>query len=427
MSGLLPRRARRGAAFGFIMATILLDMLAMAIVLPVLPKLIQGLVRGDTVVAAHVFGLFGAAWAAMQFITAPVLGALSDRYGRRPVILLSCLGQAADFVVMALAPDVAWLLVGRMLSGASSANIAAANAYIADVTPAERRAAAFGISGVAAALGFVLGPALGGILGGVSLRLPFWFAAGLALANFIYGWVALPESLSKRARTRLTWRGLNPLSALAFYLRPGIAAPATIYALGTLALQAIPSVLVLYVQDRFGWIPLKIGLTLAAAGIGFALVGGLLVGPVVKRFGEVRTLILGLLLGAAGFGVFGFAPRSLIFWAGVPVISFWALAMPSVQGIMAHRVSGAAQGRLQGLLSSLSGLTALIGPLLFTAIYAKCLGPGGSALVWTAGLPLVTAGGLLLVSMLPILRLGNVVPAASPRACVSRERRQADR
>ncbi|MGC9270934.1 TCR/Tet family MFS transporter [Acidiphilium sp.] len=406
MSELAPLRAgRRSAAFGFIMATILLDMLAMAIVLPVLPRLVQGLVHGNTVLTAHVFGIFGAAWAAMQFITAPILGALSDRYGRRPVILLSCLGQAIDFTVMALAPTVGWLFIGRILSGASSANIAAGNAYIADVTPPQRRAAAFGISGVAAALGFVLGPALGGILGGISLRLPFWFAAGLALANFFYGWFALPESLSRRARTRLSWRALNPLSALGFLRRPCVAAPATVYALGTLALQAVPSVLVLYVQDRFGWLPLEIGLTLAAAGVGFAVVGGALVGPVVHRIGEVRTLAVGLLFGAIGFVIFGLAPRSLIFWLGVPVFSIWGLSMPAVQGVLAHRVGGAEQGRLQGLLASLTGLTALIGPLLFTGIYARCLGPGGIASVWTAGIPLVVAGGLLLASIGPTLRL----------------------
>ncbi|MDD2876777.1 MAG: MFS transporter [Acidiphilium sp.] len=420
MSGIAPGRAvRRNAAFGFIMATILLDMLAMAIVLPVLPKLVQGLAHGNTVLTAHVFGLFGAAWAAMQLVSSPILGALSDRYGRRPVILLSSLGQAVDFAVMALAPTVGWLFVGRILSGASSANVAAANAYIADVTPATRRAAAFGMSGMAAALGFVLGPALGGILGGVSLRLPFWFAAGLALANFIYGWVALPESLSRRARTRLNWRRLNPLSALGFLRRPCVSVPASVYALGTLALQAIPSVLVLYVQDRFGWMPLEIGLTLAAAGVGFAVVGGLLVGPVVQRIGEVRTLAIGLLFGAVGFAIFGTAPGSTVFWIGVPVISLWGLSMPAVQSIMARRVGNAEQGRLQGLLASLSGLTALIGPLLFTTIYANSLGPEGDPHVATAGTALVLAGGLLLMSLLPAwwLRGRRVqpVPAKSPK------------
>lgn len=406
MSGLASGlTGRRDAAFGFIMTTILLDMLAMAIVLPVLPKLIGGLVHDDAVVSAHVFGVFGAAWAAMQFIASPVLGALSDRYGRRPIILLSCLGQAVDFAVMALAPSVGWLLVGRVLSGASSANIAAANAYIADVTPPARRAAAFGISGVAAAIGFVLGPALGGVLGGLSLRLPFWFAAGLSLANFFYGLLALPESLPRRKRRRIGLRGLNPLNALGFYRRPAVIAPATIYALGTLALQAIPSVLVLYVRDRFGWPPQYIGGTLAAAGIGFAVVGGLLVGPSIRIMGEVRTLVFGLVGGAAGFVIFGLAPTSLIFWTGIPVISIWGLAMPAVQGIMAHRIGGTEQGRLQGLLASLNGMTALIGPLLFTTIYARTLGPGGAANVPSAGAALVVAGGLLLASLLPLARL----------------------
>lgn len=416
MSGLAPgRTGRRGAAFGFIMATILLDMLAMAIVLPVLPRLISNLVGNDAAVSAHVFGAFGAAWAAMQLIASPVLGALSDRYGRRPVILLSSFGQAVDFTVMALAPSVGWLLVGRVLSGAFSANIAAANAYIADVTPTERRAAAFGVSGVAAAIGFVLGPALGGVLGGVSLRLPFWFAAGLALANFLYGLLALPESLPRRNRRQIGWRGLNPLLALGFYRRPGVAAPATIYALGTLALQAIPSVLVLYVQDRFGWPPQLIGGTLAAAGVGFAVVGGLLVGPAVRWLGEARTLVIGLVGGAAGFAIFGLAPDEMIFWAGVPVISAWGLAMPAVQGIMAHRIGGTEQGRLQGLLASLNGLTALIGPLLFTTIYAGTLGPGGSGTAPSSGIALVVGGLLLLASLVPLLWIRAGAQAGMPK------------
>lgn len=416
MSGVAPGRpGRRDAAFGFIMATILLDMLAMAIVLPVLPRLISDLVGNDAAISAHVFGIFGAAWAAMQFIASPVLGALSDRYGRRPVILLSCLGQAVDFTVMAIAPSVGWLLVGRVLSGASSANIAAANAYIADVTPAERRAAAFGVSGVAAAIGFVLGPAVGGALGGIALRLPFWFAAGLALANFFYGVIVLPESLPENRRRRIGWRGLNPLLALGFYRRPAVTAPATVYALGTLALQAIPSVLVLYVQDRFGWPPQLIGATLAAAGVGFALVGGLLVGPAVRLLGEVRTLVIGLVGGAAGFAIFGLAPTELIFWAGVPVISAWGLAMPAVQGIMAHRIGGTEQGRLQGLLASLNGMTALVGPLLFTTIYANTLGPGGTGTAPSAGTALVVGGALLLASVVPLLWVGSGAQTGRPK------------
>lgn len=413
MKGFSFARLRAGnAAFGFIMATILLDMLAMAIVLPVLPRLIGDLADGDAVLTAHVFGIFGAAWAAMQFIAAPVLGALSDRFGRRPVILLSCLGQALDFTIMALAPSITWLLVGRVLSGASSANVAAANAYIADVTPLERRAAAFGISGVAAALGFVLGPALGGLLGGLSLRLPFWFAAGLSLANFFYGLIGVPESLPHRARIRLSLWRLNPFSALAMLRRRTVTAPASIYAIGILAQQAIPSVLVLYVQDRFGWTPVLIGAALAAAGIGFALVGGLLVHPVVRRLGETRTLAIGLCAGAAGFAVFGLAQDSRIFWIGVPVISFWALAMPALQGIMGHRIGSSEQGRLQGLLASLSGLAALIGPLLFTTVYATSLRRHGGIQGWTSGLSLVLAGIFLLASLLPILFLSRLPKTA---------------
>lgn len=389
--------------FGFILATLTLDMMAMAIVLPVLPRLVEGLVHGNTILTAHVFGIFGAAWAAMQFLASPVLGALSDRYGRRPVILLSCFGQAVDFTIMALAPSVAWLLVGRLLSGVSSANVAAANAYIADVTPPDRYAASFGLAGLAAALGFVIGPALGGLLGEISLRLPFWFAAALSLANFGFGMVVIRESLAPEARVRLNARRLNPFHALEMIRRASLKAPALIYGTAILAQQAIPSVLILYLQFRFGWTPYMIGIILTAAGIGFGVVGGLLVGPVVRWWGAFRALNLGLAFGALGFVIFGLAPDRLWFWIGVPVISFWALSAPALQGLMAHRIGANEQGRLQGLLASLSGLAALVGPLLFTSIYAACIGGGAAA--WISGIPLLL-GALLLVAAL-VIALGS--------------------
>jgi MFS transporter, DHA1 family, tetracycline resistance protein len=213
MSG-QPTRAPRRAAFVFIFLTVLLDMVALGTIVPVLPRLVVSFMHGDTAGAAEVYGVFGTAWALMQFLFSPVLGALSDRFGRRPVVLISNVGLGLDYIVMALAPSLAWLFVGRVVSGITAASIATGFAYVADVTPPERRAARFGILGVAFGAGFVLGPALGGIAGSIDPRLPFWIAAVLSLANTLYGLFVLPESLPRERRAPFDWRSANPLGSL---------------------------------------------------------------------------------------------------------------------------------------------------------------------------------------------------------------------
>lgn len=396
------------AALGVIMAVVCLDMMAVAIVLPVLPRLVGTLMPGNRARIALVFGWFGASWAIMQFFAAPLLGALSDRIGRRPVILWSCFGQAVDFAIMAMAPSVAWLFVGRILSGISSANIAVANAYVADITPPERRAAAFGLTGGAAALGFVLGPAVGGALGGIGLRLPFWCAAALAVLNAAVGLFVLrePARQSSTPPPPRSRRRLNPLAPLRLFARPGLTRPAIIYALGILAQQAIPAILVLYLENRFGWRPALIGAALAGAGVGFVVVAGGLVRPCVRRFGEAVTLRLGLIGGAAGFAMFAFAPHGHDIWFALPVIAIWALSLPSLQGIMARRIGAEDQGGLQGMLSSISSLAALIGPLLFTSIYAATISLS-QAHPWAGGLALLLAATLLLGALIPACSIGD--------------------
>jgi MFS transporter, DHA1 family, tetracycline resistance protein len=252
-SGAKIGTARREAAFVFIFATILLDMLAMGIIIPVLPKLVVDFVRGDTQEAARIFGLFGTAFALMQFLFAPLQGILSDSFGRRPVILISNFGVGLDYVLMAMAPTLGWLFAGRVISGIASASIATAYAYVADVTPADRRAARFGLLGAAFGAGFVLGPALGGWAGSISPRLPFWIAAGLSLLNACYGFLILPESLPPAQRVRFAWRRANPFGAFA-WLRSHVVLLwlSAVNFLGNLAHAVLPSVSVLYLMYRYG-------------------------------------------------------------------------------------------------------------------------------------------------------------------------------
>jgi DHA1 family tetracycline resistance protein-like MFS transporter len=321
------------------------------------------------------YGLFGTTWALMQFVFSPILGAMSDRFGRRPVILLSCLGLGLDYVFMALAPTVGWLLVGRIISGITAASFATAAAYIADVTPPEKRAASFGMIGAAWGLGFVLGPAVGGLLGAVNPRFPFWAAAALAFLNVIYGLFVLPESLPAESRRPFDWRRANPVGSLGLLRgHAGLLGLATVNLLYYIAHQVLPSVFVLYAGYRYGWDPKMVGLTLAVVGICNVFVQGVLVKRVVGRFGARRAVVLGLASGAIGFAAYGLAPTSALFFLGVPIFSMMGFYSPAAQSIMTRRVSAAEQGRLQGANASIMGLSGLIGPGLFTQVFAAFIG-----------------------------------------------------
>jgi len=392
-----PVPAPTRAAFLFIFITVALDMLALGVMIPVLPKLIIEFEHGNMADAAGAAGLFGFSWAAMQFVFSPLLGAVSDRRGRRPVILLSNLGLGLDYLLMALAPSLSWLFVGRLISGVTSASFSTAGAYIADVTPEEERAAKFGMLGAAFGLGFVVGPAIGGLLGGVSLRLPFYVAAGLSLANALYGFFILPESLPAEKRAPFAWSKANPIGALTLLRsHPGLLGLAVVSFLANMAHDSLPSVFVLYTDYRYHWGERMVGFCLAAVGIATTIVAALLVGPLVKRLGERNALLIGLAFGAAGFGVYGWAPTGGWFLAGIPLMAIWGLAGPSFQALMSRRVEQSAQGRLQGALASMSGITGMVGPLLFTQIFAFGISskslrlPGApfwmSALLLSAGL-----------------------------------------
>lgn len=365
----------RSAALVFIFITVVVDVLALGIIIPVLPKLVEGFLSGDTARAAEFFGLFGTVWALMQFIFSPVLGALSDRFGRRPVILISCFGLGLDYILMALAPTLWWLFAGRVISGITAANFGAAGAYIADVTPPEKRAAGFGMIGAAWGVGFVMGPALGGLLGEVNPRLPFWVAAGLTLLNALYGLFVLPESLAQENRKAFAWRRANPAGSL-ILLRshPELLGLSSVNFIYFLAHQVLPSVFVLYAGFRYGWNERDVGLTLAIIGVFNIIVQAVLVKRIVARFGERLALFAGLLCGGIGYTIYGLAPTGIAFLCALPVFAFMGLVGPAAQGLMTRRVGPSEQGQLQGANSSILGITGLIGPGLFTLTFASFIG-----------------------------------------------------
>jgi DHA1 family tetracycline resistance protein-like MFS transporter len=393
-----PRHGR--AAFAFIFVTVLLDMLALGVIVPVLPKLIIQFEHGDVAVAARQVGVFAFVWAAMQFVFAPVTGALSDHFGRRPVVLLSNFGLGCDYLFMALAPTLPWLFVGRVISGITSASFPTANAYIADVTPPDQRAAKFGMLGAAFGLGFIVGPALGGMLGGFGLRYPFWAAAGLSLANALYGFFILPESLPKDRRAPLSLAKANPMGSLKL-----LRSNAALYGLATAmflyynAHEALPSMFVIYTDYRYHWNAQMTGWALAAVGVGSTIVSAVLISWAVKTLGEVRTLFTGMACGVAGFAVFAAAPTTAILLLGMPLLSLWGLMSPPMQSIMSRRVAPTEQGQLQGALMSLFGVAGMIAPLVFTQIFALAIAPGRAlqlpgAPYWLAAI-LLAAGFLI--------------------------------
>jgi MFS transporter, DHA1 family, tetracycline resistance protein len=409
----------RKAALAFIFVTVLIDILAFGLIIPVLPHLVQEFVGGDTVSAAYWVGIFGVLFAAIQFVCAPIQGALSDRFGRRPVILLSCLGLGVDFIFMAVAQSLPWLLVGRVVSAMLSASFTTANAYIADVTEPAKRAQAFGMIGAAFGLGFIVGPVIGGELGGIDIRLPFWFAAGLALLNFAYGLFVLPESHPKERRSaRFDWAHANPLGSLRL-LRSyrGIWGLATVAFLLNLAHYVYPSVFVLFADYAFGWDSRAVGRVLGVVGIFSVVVNVFVVKRAVGALGERRTLMLGLACGVVGFTIYGFAPSGLVFLMGLPVMALWALAMPSVQSLVTRAVDPREQGRIQGALTSLASFAGILGPGVYTTVFAWFIGRQAPAHL--PGAPFLLAGLLLAAAGLVAWRYtrGHArLPAAMPES-----------
>lgn len=360
----------RKAAVAFIFITVMLDMLAIGLIAPVLPKLVLNFLGGNAPSAAKWFGIFGTVFALMQFLFSPVLGVLSDRFGRRPIVLLSNLGLGLDYVVMAVAPTIGWLFLGRVISGITAASISTAMAYISDVVVPEKRAGAFGMIGAAFGVGFILGPALGGLLGNSDPRLPFWVAGGLSLANALYGFFILPESLPRERRRAFTFRRANPVGSLVLLRsHPELFQLATIQFIAYVAHEVF-NVWALYAIFRYAWNEGKIGLSLALVGVCSVVISAGLVQPIVSRLGERRTLYIGQFFGGLGMVLAGLAKTGAGYLLSIPVMMIWTIASPAANGMMTRRVSESEQGELQGAISSLRAIAVIIGPGLFTFTFA---------------------------------------------------------
>ena len=408
---------RHRAAINFIFVTVMLDMLAFGIIIPVLPHLIVQLIGGSISQAAVWAGAFVTLFMLMQFVFSPVQGALSDRFGRRTVILISSFGLGIDFIVMALAP-VLWLLfVGRAVSGICAASFSTANAYIADIVPKERRAAAFGTLGAAFGVGFIVGPALGGFLGHLHIRLPFWVAAALSLINFGYGYFVLPESLPKERRSaRFDWRHANPFGAVVLLRRyPQVFGLATVFFLINLAQFSLNSTYVLYTDYRYGWGPQAVGYTLGLVGLCSGLVQAVLVRRLMPKLGERRMILAGLALCIVGYVFFGFASLPWVFLLGIPFLSLGGLAGPPAQAMMTHQVDPHEQGRLQGALTSLASLAGIFGPALFSNLFALFISDH-APVQHLPGAAFVLAAALLLTAGLIAIKVTRHVPVAAPLA-----------
>jgi len=407
------RKPPRSAAFGFIFATALMNAVSFGIMIPILPNLIKQMVGGDTASASEWNTLFAATWGAMQFLIGPVLGMLSDRYGRRPVLLISIFGLGVDFLFMAFAPTLAWLYVGRILNGMTASSFSTANAYVADITPPERRARNFGIMGSAFGFGFIVGPSLGGLLGEVSLRLPFMVAAGLCLVNWLYGLLVLPESLPRERRTAaINWRRANPLGALAFLREHGeLLGLASVGFLFQLAQVVLPTIFVLYTGYRYGWTPAILGFTFMATGAAMIGVQMFLVGPVVKRVGERGAVLIGAALGATAFVLYALAPSGLVYLMGVPVFAGLGFLQPGLLGLMSRRVGPQHQGQLQGANQSLQGIASIVGPPLFGLTFAWSV--RHEATLHLPGLAILVSAGLLAIAFMLSLRVARPIAAGT--------------
>jgi len=387
------------AGLAFILITVLMDVLSLGLVIPITAKLVKELAGDNAIDAASYVGSFGTIWASMQFFSSPLMGALSDRFGRRPVLLLSAFGLGIDYIIMALAPNLTWLFIGRILSGITAASFSTASAYIADVTPPDKRSAAYGIYGATFGLGFILGPALGGYLGDIGLRYPFWVAAGLTLANACYGFFVLPESLPKEVRKPFRWSRANPQGSLNLLRSvPGLLPMAISLFTYQLAHSVFSSVFVLYTDSRFKWTPGQVGQALAIVGILNFIVQGALIRPLIGILGERMMVFIGLIGGIIGFTAYGIVDNGSMFMASTVLFCTMGFFSAAIQGLMSKRMDPSTQGQLSGANSSLNGIAGMIGPILFTTVFRTTIDPDGG--FYLPGAPFFLAAIVLGIGLL---------------------------
>lgn len=405
----------RKAALGFIFITLFLDIFGIGLIIPILPRLVEELQGGDVAAASLSVGWLASLYSLMQFLFSPVLGSLSDRYGRRPVILCSLLGSGLDYILLAVAPNLAWLFVGRIISGITGANITAASAYIADVSPPEKRAANFGLIGAAFGLGFIAGPALGGILGDVGLRVPFMVAAGLTLVNWCYGVFVLPESLAPANRGTFSWSRANPIGSLLAMRRfPLVLGLAGTFFLLHVAQYGLHSTWVLYTGYRYGWTPRQVGWSLAVVGIMAAIIQGGLARRIIPRLGEQKALTFGLLVSGLGMVGYGVATEGWMIYAILVAASFGGIAGPAAQGLVSRSTPDNQQGAIQGALASLGSVAGVVAPPLATGLFGWFIGPSAPAPL--PGAPFFSGALLMFAAMFLARRSFKLTAARQQRS-----------
>lgn len=362
---------KKQAALGFIFITLLIDVTGFGIIIPVLPKLIEQLIHGNLSQASNYGGWLLFVYAVMQFIFAPILGNLSDRYGRRRILLFSLFGFGMDYLLQGFAPNIFWLFVGRFIAGITGGSFTTASAYIADISTSEKRAQNFGMIGAAFGLGFIIGPVLGGILGHYGPRVPFFAAAVLAFVNWLYGYFILPESLPAENRRKFEWKRANPLGSLVQLKKyPVISGLVFSITLLYIAGHAVQSCWSYYTMSKFGWDEQMVGYSLGFIGLIVGIVQGVLIRSIIPRLGQEKSIYIGLSLYAVGFLLFAFASTTWMMFVFMIPYALGGIAGPSIQGIISNHVPPNEQGELQGALTSLMSATSIIGPLMMTHIFA---------------------------------------------------------
>ncbi|MBC6997512.1 TCR/Tet family MFS transporter [Cytophaga sp. FL35] len=382
----------------FIFITILVDVIGIGIIIPIIPDLIMEL-TGEGTAQAVIYGMWlTTAFAGMQFLFSPVLGEISDQYGRRPILLIALLGLSVDYLIHAWAPSIAWLFLGRFLAGITGASFTVASAYIADISTKEEKAKNFGLIGAAFGLGFIIGPGVGGFFGEIDIRLPFYIAAGLTFANFLFGWLFVPESLQKENRRPAQWLKMIPgVSLVSLKHYKGVLTLIFAFFLANLAGQALPATWSYYGIERYDWSPKEIGVSLMVVGLLVALVQGVLVGVLVKKFGRKRVIVVGFVLWTFGMFLFSLATEPWMLYAFLIPYALGGIAGPTVQGVISNQVSEKEQGNLQGAITGLLSVTSILGQLIFSPVFYYFIRPEGA--VYFPGAPYTLAALFLFTAL----------------------------
>lgn len=406
---------KKQAALGFVFVTLLIDCIGLGIIIPIMPGLIQELQGGDLSQASVYGGLLTFAYATFQFLFAPVVGGLSDRYGRRPVLLASLLGLGVDYIFLAFAPGIAWLFVGRIIAGIFGASFTTVMAYIADVSTPEKRAQNFGLVGVAFGLGFIIGPVIGGLFSEFGIRVPFMVAAGLSLLNCLYGYFILPESLSKRNRRKFEWKRANPIGTLLHLKRyPALFSLVFAILLVYIAAHAAQSTWSYYTMEKFNWDEKMVGYSLGLVGLLIAIVQGGLIRIVIPKTGQKNAVYIGLIMYITGFVLFAFASKSWMMFAFCVPYCLGGIAGPALQGILSTKVPANEQGELQGIMASMMSVSSILGPLLMTNLFSTFT--RSNAPVYFPGAPFMAGAILTVISLVLCVRslLKYHTPAKQP-------------